>query len=202
MFRTISKAVFLITFVLLRQGGSSAPAATGSTQRAAYFPVIKLQTQDGKEVRFYEDLIKGKTVVINFMYSACDGKLCNPGTKNLVQLQGALGDHLGRDVFMYSITLDPGHDTPEVLKKYANSYGVKPGWTFLTGKEEDITNLRRKLGLFDSDPKKDADRTQHSGMIVIGNDAFNKWGSAYVLARPDRIIEMIGRMTPPAPLTK
>ena len=75
---------------------------------------------------------------------------------------------------MYSITLDPEHDTPELLKEYAKTYGVKPGWTFLTGKAEDITNLRRRLGLFNSDAKKDADQTQHSGMIVVGNEALNK----------------------------
>src|SRR5262245_33954832 len=122
--------------------------------------------------------------------------------KNLVQVQQALGDCLGREVFMYSITLDPEHDTPAVLKKYAETYGVKPGWTFLTGKTEDIEMLRRKLGLFNWDPKKDADRKQHTGMIVIGNEALNKWSMTSVLASPDRILEMIERMKPPAPSQK
>ena len=122
--------------------------------------------------------------------------------KNLVQVQKALGDRLGRKVFMYSITLDPEHDTPAVLKDYAKSYGVKPGWTFLTGKAKDIENLRRKLGLFNSDPKVDADRTQHTGMIRIGNEAFNKWSMTSVLCKPERIMEMIERMKPPAPSKK
>src|SRR5262245_60388782 len=117
--------------------------------------------------------------------------------KNLVQVQKALGDRLGREVFMYSITLDPEHDTPAVLRKYAKKYGVKPGWTFLTGKAEDINKLRRKLGLFSSDPKVDADRKQHTGMIRIGNEAFKKWSVTSVLCSPDRIMQMIERMKPP-----
>jgi protein SCO1 len=165
--------------------------------RASYFPSVTLQTQDGKDVDFYQDLIQGKTVVINVMYTLCDGKLCDRGTKSLVKLQNALGDRLGKHVFMYSITLDPEHDTPKVLKEYAEKYGAR--WTFLTGKAEDITNLRRKLGLYNSDPKKDADRTQHSGMIVIGNEPFDKWDKTSILSSPDRILQMIERMKPPAP---
>jgi protein SCO1/2 len=122
--------------------------------------------------------------------------------KNLVQVQKALGDRLGREVFMYSITLDPEHDTPAVLKKYAKQYEVKSGWTFLTGKTEDIEKLRRKFGLVDSDPKRDADRTQHAGVIVIGNDAFNRWSSVPILAKPERIIQMIARMKPHTPSQK
>jgi protein SCO1/2 len=169
---------------------------------AAYFRNLTLQTQDGKEVRFYEDLIKGKIVVINLMYTRCDGILCDQGTKNLVKLQNALGDRLGREVFIYSVTLDPEHDTPAILKEYATKYGVKPGWTFLTGDAKVINELRGKLGLYNSDPKKDADPTQHSGMIRIGNEPFDKWSTTSVLSSPDRILQIIERMKPPTPTQK
>jgi len=165
--------------------------------RAEYFPKLTLQTQDGKDVDFYEDLVKGKIVVINFMYTRCTGELCVSGTKNLAKLQDALGDRLGREVFIYSITLDPEHDTPAVLKKYAESYGVRPGWTFLTGKAEEITNLRRKLGLFNSDPKKDAELKEHTGMIRIGNEPLDKWSTTSILSSPDRILQSIERIKPP-----
>ena len=115
-----------------------------------------------------------------------------------MQVQKALGDRLGREVFMYSMTLDPEHDTPEVLKAYAEKLGVKPGWAFLTGKAEDITNLRRKLGFSVSDPQRDADRTQHMGLLVIGNETFNKWSTTFVLCSPDRILQMIERVKPPS----
>jgi protein SCO1/2 len=163
--------------------------------RAAYFPKVTLRTQDDKDVTFYADLVKGKIVVINFMYTRCEGKRCGEGTKNLVKLQNALGDRLGTEVFMYSITLQPEHDTPEELKEYAKIYGAK--WTFLTGKAEDITSLRRKCGLSYPDPKKEEDSKQHSGMMVIGNDSLDKWTTASILASPDRILQIIERMKPP-----
>jgi protein SCO1/2 len=197
MFRITGGSAFLLTCALL-SCAISAPQALGEGKRAAYFPAVTLQTQDGKDVRFYEDLIQGKIVVINFFYSRCTGKLCDQGLKNLEHLQKELGDRLGTEVFIYSITLDPEHDTPAVLKESAEAHGAKPGWTFLTGKAEDITLLRRKLGLFESDPKKDADRAQHTGMIKIGNDPFNRWSATSVLTRPERIVQMIDRTKPPA----
>jgi len=193
----------LFALVLLGWRVSGQPEVSADeAPRAAYFPKITLQTQEGKKVTFYDDMIKGKIVLINFMYTRCDGKLCGEGTKNLVSVQNALGDRLGKEVFMYSITLDPENDTPEVLKKYAKSYGAKPGWTFLTGKADDITNLRRKLGLFNSDPKVDADRKKHMGLIKLGNEPLDKWSTTSVLSSPDRILEMIERMKPPAPALK
>src|SRR5260370_35912991 len=123
--RITARLVFLFTLALLSCGVTDCPQVLADDPpkvdgpRAAYFPKVTLQTQDGKEVDFYEDLIKGKIVLINFMYTRCDGKLCGEGMKNLVKVQKALGDRLGREVFMYSITLDPEHDTPAVLKDYA-----------------------------------------------------------------------------------
>jgi protein SCO1/2 len=199
--RITDRFVFLCSLALLSWGLGDRPQAVADdppkaeSPRAAYFPKVTLKTQDGKDVSFYMDLVKGKIVVINFMYTRCEGKRCGEGTKNLVNLQKALGKRLGKEVFMYSITLDPEHDTPEELKEYAMNYGAK--WTFLTGKAEDITTLRRKLGLSNPDPKKDEDRTQHSGMIVIGNDALDKWTTAAILASPDRILQIIERMKPP-----
>jgi protein SCO1/2 len=119
------------------------------------------------------------------------------GIKNLVEVQNALGDRLGHEVFMYSITLDPEHDTPAVLKDNAKSHGAK--WTFLTGKAEDIEKLRRKLGLFIPDRKKDSDRRNHTGLIRIGNEALHKWTLMPVLSRPQRILDMIDRVRPPTP---
>jgi protein SCO1/2 len=165
--------------------------------RADYFPKVTLINQDNKEVSFYEDLIKGKLVLINVMYTQCDGNLCANGTQNLVKLQKLLGDRLGREVFIYSISLQPEHDTPGVLKQYANEYGVKPGWQLLTGKPEDIQQLLDKLGMSTPDLKVVGDPKRHSGMIKIGNEATDKWSSTSVLADPYRILELIARVKPP-----
>ena len=106
-----------------------------------------------------------------------------------------LSKHLGYDVFIYSITLDPEKDTPAALMDYAKSHGAK--WTFLTGKPKDIEKLRRALGLTSSDPKKDADRKNHTGLIQIRNEATGKKTAISVLTNPQRILDMIERVCPP-----
>lgn len=92
-----------------------------------------------------------------------------------MKVQEALGDRVGRDVFIYSISLDPETDTPEVLARYAKRYGTGPGWTFYTGELEAIDALRHKLGAYDPDPIVDADKTQHSGILVFGNEPKGRW---------------------------
>ena len=82
------------------------------------FPNVALRTEQGHDVRFYDDLVKGKVVTINFMYAECEG-VCPGITANLLAVQRRLGRRVGRDVFMYSITLDPEHDTPRALSAYA-----------------------------------------------------------------------------------
>jgi protein SCO1/2 len=156
-------------------------------------PNVALRTQDNQPVRFYDDLIKGKTVVISFMFTSCKA-VCPMTNVNLLKVQKALGDHMGRDVFFYSLTLDSKNDTPEVLRKYAKAIGAKPGWTFLTGNAEDLELLRRKLGFTDPDPKVDADKTQHGGLIAYGNDKFGRWSMMPSLADPNRIAEAVTRV--------
>jgi protein SCO1 len=142
--------------------------------RENYFPNFELVTHEGKKVRFYDDLIKDKIVVINFMYAKCDG-ICVPVTMKLKKVQEILGDRIGRDIFMYSITLKPKEDTPEKLHHYVHMHRVKPGWTFLTGRPDEIEILRRKLGFSDGNPKLDKDLTNHIGMVKYGNERRQWW---------------------------
>ena len=102
--------------------------------------------QDGKLVHFYDDLLKGKAVAVNLIYTRCTAS-CPLETAKLAQVQRLLGARVGKDVFFYSISIDPTHDTPLVLKAYAQKFHAGPGWLFLTGKEEDIRLVGRKLGL-------------------------------------------------------
>ncbi len=155
--------------------------------RQRHFPNVELVTQEGKKVRFYDDLIKDKKVVINFMYANCE-KICVPVTDNLVRVQKLLRDRVGRDIFMYSITLKPQEDTPQVLKKYAETHGVGTGWLFLTGKPEDIELLRRALGFTYSDPVEDADKSNHIGMLRFGNEPFVRWAACPGQAHADWIV--------------
>src|SRR6266852_9178657 len=124
----------------------SAPAVAGGPWGAQDFPNVPLTTQDGTIVHFYDDLLKGKAVVINTMYTSCKDE-CPLETARLVQVQRLLGERMGKDIFFYSITTDPKRDKPEVLKAYAEKFGVGLGWLFLTGNEEDLKLVIKKLGL-------------------------------------------------------
>ena len=137
---------------MLTFAGSSAAAAERAARiwGADYFPNVPLVTHEGKTVRFFDDLIKDKVVAINFIYTHCPDA-CPLETARLREVQKILGDRVGQDVFMYSITIDPEHDTPEVLKQYAEKFQIGPGWLFLTGKKADITLLRKKLGLYNEE---------------------------------------------------
>ena len=149
---------------------SAARADTNSD--SSHFPNVELITQDGKKVRFYDDLIKGKVVAIELMYTTCKYN-CPLETARMVQLQKMLGDRMGKEVFFYSITIEPEIDTPERLKAYTEKYHIGPGWTFLTGKEADIKLISKKLGL-DSLPEVN-DPDGHAPHLLIGNDATGLW---------------------------
>ena len=127
--------------------GKAPRKASRSPWGANYFPNVPLVTHEGKSVRFFDDLLEDKVVVVNFIYTSCENA-CPLDTARLAKVQQILGDRVGRDIFMYSITIDPERDTPEVLARYAERFHVGPGWLFLTGKEEDILLLRKKLGLY------------------------------------------------------
>ena len=166
----------------------------GSVEKPSdVFPNILLLTQEGKQVRFYDDLVKGKGVLVNFIYTNCE-KSCSPTTASLARVHGLLGDRVRRDLFMLSISLDPTVDRPKELKNYAARFGQFKGWYFLTGKEAEIDDLRRKLGLYDLDPVLDADKTQHAGIVIVGNDATNRWSSLPALMDPRQLAQTVLRI--------
>ena len=164
--------------------------------RQRYFPNVSLQTQDGKSVRFYDDLIKDKIVTINFFYAKCEG-ICPTVTANLAQVQRILGPCVGRDIFMYSISLKPEQDTPTALKDYAEMFQAKPGWTFLTGQPDDVELLRRSLGFTNLDPKLDRDKSQHIGNVRYGNEPLMLWAACPGMASPEFIAKTISWMLAP-----
>jgi protein SCO1/2 len=150
--------------------------AARERMRLQHFPDVVLRTQDNQKVRFYTDLIKDKIVILNFYYAKCEG-VCPGVTANLVKLQKLFGERMGRDIFMYSLTLKPEHDGPRDLKGYASKFGVGPGWTFLTGSGDDIEAIRRGIGFVDPNPVVDRDKSQHIGNIRYGNEPLVLWGA-------------------------
>ena len=159
------------------------------TQRR-HLPNVELITQDSTRVHFYDDLVKDKRVVIQFMFARCKD-ICPVITHHLAEVQQMLKGRVGRDIFFYSISLSPEEDSPRDLKAYAKAHGVGPGWTFLTGKPDDILHLRKSLGFFYSDPKEDADRNNHSGMIVVGTEPLMRWAMCQGGADPKWIATVI-----------
>src|SRR5471030_553847 len=142
-----------------------------------YFPDLPVVTQDGKTLHFYDDLIKGRIVVVSFIYTSC-ADLCPIETARLAEVKDKLGDAVGRDIFFISMSVDPEHDTPEMLKAFADAFDASaPGWQFLTGQPEDIKSINAKFG----DRSAERKLSDHRNEILIGNDATGDWdrGSAF-----------------------
>jgi protein SCO1 len=158
--------------------------------RQRYFPNLVLTDQNGRKLKFYDDLVKDKIVIFNMFYAKCEGK-CVPITRNLVRLQKVLGDRVGKDIFMYSFTLTPKEDTVPALKHYADMHKVKPGWLFLTGSPEDMETIRRKLGYVDPDPEVDKDKSNHIGVLKYGNEPLQRWGGCPGMSEPEWIAETL-----------
>jgi protein SCO1 len=154
-----------------------------------YFPNVELTNQDGKTLRFYDDLLKGKIVVLDLIYTNCQ-YACPLETARLAQVQRILGDRVGKDIFFYSISIDPQRDTPKQLKEYAEKFHAGPSWQFLTGKKEDIDLISRKLGLY-SDPDP-ANKDGHTPDVLLGNEVTGQWIKNSALDNPHYLAVMIG----------
>jgi len=183
----------LLTLVLLIAGSVQAQEPTAPQQPAApktennaqkYFTDTVLVNQNGERMRFYADLMKDKTVIIDTFFATCQAS-CLPMNRNLAQIQEALGDRLGKDVNILSISVDPGVDTPTLLKAYAKKLNAKPGWYFLTGDKESIEFILKKLGQFVDD------KNDHLNIFLIGNDRTGLWKKAFGLAKSEELMKVV-----------
>jgi protein SCO1/2 len=204
-------ALWLAALLLLGGFGCSEPAfkhgpdvsiLTGPPNRmglihAEHLPNVELTTHEGRVVRFYEDLVKGQVVAINFMFTTC-GNTCPLITEYLAAAQKALGEPMSRKISLLSISLEPEHDTPEVLRGYRQVHGVSQGWIFLTGRRDDIEFLRRRLGVYDLDPAIDTDPSQHAGIVILGNEPQGRWRAISALSHPIRIRQAMERIILPS----
>jgi protein SCO1/2 len=174
----------------------------GGGPYAEYFPNVVVHTHDGQKALFYHDLLRGKTVLINCMSVRNEAQYAVMA--NLVQVQTLLGERLGRDVFMYSLTVDPENDTPGVLRAFAEKHGVKPGWLFLSAKADDVQLLRGRLFAHDATHQHGSDtvRDCSMGLVRYGNEAVGLWGSVPAKSEPEWIVKRLSwvetRSTSPA----
>lgn len=154
------------------------------TAAEKYFSDVELVNQDGQKVRFYSDVLKNKVVIINAFFTTCKS-VCPPMNRNLEKIQEALGDRLGKDAFLVSISVDPETDTPTRLKEYSRQFHARPGWTFLTGKKENVDWALYKLGQY-VEAKDD-----HTSIFIIGNEPKGLWKKAFGLAKSDELMRIV-----------
>jgi cytochrome oxidase Cu insertion factor (SCO1/SenC/PrrC family) len=181
-------ALLVALVILIGEAPFAAQSKDGEREKSDpgrnYFTDVELINQNGKPMRFYSDLLKDKVVIINTFFTTCTS-VCPPMSRNLQQIQTWLGDRLGKDVHIISISVDSAADTPPRLKDYAGKYKAKPGWFFLTGKKENAEFALRKIGQFVES------RDDHSTVIIIGNLHTGLWKKAMGMARPEELIKIV-----------
>jgi protein SCO1 len=184
-------------FALALPRGRFAPFDSGpEVMRKRFFPNVPLVTHEGKRVHFYDDLLKGKIVVVNLMYADCT-KLCPLITMNLARAQKIVAERTKAEIHFVSLTIKPETDTPAKLAAYAQMHEIKHNWLFCTGRADDLELLRGKLGYRDPDPKKDLkDKSLHSGMVRYGNEPLSQWSSIQGSANAEWIAEEILYVVP------
>jgi len=159
------------------------PDKTGSA-RKMNIPDVEVLDQDGNRLQFYSDLIKGKTVAINFIFTNCT-TICPPLAATFARVQKQMGDKVGKDVHFISISVDPVTDTPERLKAWGAKFKAGAGWTFVTSTKEEMDKLLNALGASVSR------REDHTPALIVGNDLKGVWTRTYGLANPSQIVGLI-----------
>jgi protein SCO1 len=168
----------------LAQSAVVRPGASERSAAAAYFTDVVLINQYGKEMRLYSDLIKSRTVIVIPFFTSCTGA-CPVMNRGLAKIQAWLGDRLGKDVHMISLSVDPSTDTVDRLRAYAEKVGARPGWFFLGGTRDNVDVALTKLGQRVEHPEA------HTNLMIIGNDATGLWKKAFSLADSASIIRVV-----------
>ena len=167
----------------INEASAQQPASEQSAAQK-YFTDVELTDQDGKKLRLYSDVLKGRVVIINSFFTSCR-ESCPMMAATFAKLQDRLGERLGKDVFLVSISVDPTNDTPAKLKDFAASFKALPGWLLLTGSKDNVEFALKKLGL----PAENRDA--HSNLFIIGNEPTGLWKKALGLASPVEIIKIV-----------
>ncbi len=178
--------------------GLGATATDRARQRIQrmHFPNVPLYTHEGKRVMFYDDLVKNKIVTMNFFFAKCD-EVCPMVMANLSRVQERVAADLNKRLFMYSLTLKPEEDTVDAIRQFREMHQARPGWTFLTGKPEDLEKVRKGIGFSYPNPVVDKDKTQHIGNIRYGNEPLMLWAACPGMAHADFIADSVSWMLHP-----
>lgn len=153
-------------------------------------PNVPLVAHTGQHIRFYDDLVKDRILVINMMYTSCSG-ICPLATSNLIHVYRLLTEKMPQNFVMCSLTLNPEIDNPAILSNYVNQYQLPPAWLYLTGDPQHVKLIRMALGFFDIDPEVDNDFASHTGMLRLGNESLGRWSMMPSQANPKQVVDAI-----------
>lgn len=176
-----TRTILMLLNLVLFSGYVQAQEPTAAQK---YFSDVELINQDGKAMKFYTDVLKNKVVIIDTFFTTCTS-VCPPMNRNFERIQEALGDRLGKDAFLISISVDPETDTPPRLKEYSRRFHARDGWIFLTGKKENVDWALYRLGQY-VETKDD-----HSTIIIIGNESKGLWKKAFGLANVTELLKIV-----------
>ena len=150
---------------------------------SAKIPDAPVLDQNGKQLNFYSDLVKGKTVAINFVFTTCTA-ICPSLSATFRRVQQDAAAR-GIDVQLISVSVDPAIDTPARLHDYAAKFKAGPHWAFVTGDKTRIDEVLQALGASVSD------KNDHTPIILVGNDSADSWTRAYGLTSPAKIVDLL-----------
>ena len=173
-----------VTAALIDRAIEAARRHGAAVPGLAVADTVKVVDQDGTSRRFYSDLIKDKVVILSFFFTSCQST-CPAMTARLKKLQADLGQRLGKDVFIVTVSKDPETDTPTRLKAFANSLKIKPGWTMITG---DVKAMGKIVYDFTGDR---LGQDSHNTIFLIGNDKNGSWADLSGYASVDELRQQI-----------
>lgn len=172
------------TLVLLSATAGSVLADEIERARG-YFTNLELVNQDGETVRFFDDILKDKVVVINFIFTNCGGA-CPLMTHKLSLVRDRFEGQIGNPLEFVSLSIDPERDTPAALKAFAKKHQADhDGWVFLTGKPENLDNIIKRLGQYTVEIES------HSTMMLAGNVNGAHWIKIQPHEQPPQIVEKV-----------
>jgi cytochrome oxidase Cu insertion factor (SCO1/SenC/PrrC family) len=159
-------------------------AETPDSDVKLQIPDVMVLDQDGNKLRFFSDLVKDRTVAINFIFTTCT-TICPPLAATFRRVQQEMGDRVGSDIRLISISVDPVTDVPERLKAFSAKFKAAAGWTFITGGKSEIDLLLKALGA------AVADKNDHTPMVLVGNESAGYWTRTYGLAPASVLVKVI-----------
>ena len=182
----LSSLLLSLVLVSTVTGVAAQTAGSDASENPAerYFTNVELVNQDGETMRLYRDLLEDKVVVIDTIFTECTG-ICPVMSKTFQKIQDHVGDRLGEDVHLISISVDPTNDTPEKLKEFAGKFDAREGWYFLTGPKANVDFALHKLGGYVED------REAHTAVVIIGNESTGLWKKAMGLAPARDILPIV-----------